>query len=357
MPEPFIDLRSDTVTRPTPAMRKAMAEAEVGDDHYGEDPTVNRLEALAASLLGFEAAVFVPSGTMANAMAVRVLTVPGDEVLAEARAHVVNFEISGLATLSGVMPRMVSTEDGLLTAEAIRRAVRPKGLYRSDLSLVVLENTQNLAGGVVQDVASTRAAIAEARAQGLKVHLDGARLWNASVALGVGPRELAAGVDTVMVDLSKGLCAPVGALLASSAELVLKARRVRKQLGGGLRQAGILAAAGIVALESMRDRLAEDHAHARLLGEALAKVKGAKVKPVATNIVIAVLEGRSAPEVVTALAARGVRALAMDARTLRLTTHHDVSRADCERAAQLLREALDPAAPCHDAEANKEKST
>ena len=342
MPEPerSIDLRSDTVTRPTPAMRKAMAEAEVGDDHYGEDPTVNRLEALAASLLGFEAAVFVPSGTMANAMAIRVLTEPGDEVLAEERAHVVNYEISGLATLSGVMARMVSTEDGLLTAEAIRRSVRPKGVYRSDLSLVVLENTQNLAGGVVQDVASTRAAIAEARAHGLKVHLDGARLWNASVALGVEPRELAAGVDTVMVDLSKGLCAPVGALLASSAERILKARRVRKQLGGGLRQAGILAAAGIVALESMVDRLALDHANARLLGEALAKVKGAKVKPVATNIVIALLEGQSAPEAVTALASRGVRAIAMDGRTLRLTTHHDVSRADCERAASLVLEAL-----------------
>jgi threonine aldolase len=340
--ERSIDLRSDTVTRPTPAMRKAMAEAEVGDDHYGEDPTVNRLEALAAALLGFEAAVFVPSGTMANAMALRVLTRPGDEVLAEERAHVVNYEISGLATLSGVMARMVSTPDGLMTAEAIRRSVRPKGLYRSDLSLVVLENTQNLAGGVVQDVASTRAAIAEARAHGMKVHLDGARLWNAAVALGVPPRELAAGVDSLMVDLSKGLCAPVGALLAASSELIQKARRVRKQLGGGLRQAGILAAAGIVALQSMTERLAEDHANARLLGLALAKVKGATVKPVATNIVIALLEGRSAPEAVAALAARGVRAIAMDARTLRLMTHHDVSRADCEHAAQLLREALEP---------------
>ncbi len=336
----MIDLRSDTVTKPTPAMRKAMAEAEVGDDHYGEDPTVNRLEALAASLLGFEAAVFVPSGTMGNAIAVRILTEPGQEVLAEERAHVVNYEIAGLATLSGVMARMISTDDGLVTAEAIRRAVRPKSVYRSDLGLVVLENTQNLAGGVVQDVAGTRAAIAEARTHGLKVHLDGARLWNAAVALGVAPRELAAGADTVMVDLSKGLCAPVGALLVSSAARIEKARRVRKQLGGGLRQAGILAAAGIVALETMVDRLAEDHANARLLGEALAKVRGAAVKPPATNIVIALLEGRSAPEAVAALAARGVRAIAMDARTLRLTTHHDVSRADCERAANLLREAL-----------------
>ena len=343
-PERFIDLRSDTVTRPTPAMRKAMAEAEVGDDVYGEDPTVNRLEALAASLLGFEAAVFVPSGTMANAMAIRVLTTPGDEVLAESRAHVVNYEMSGMAALSGVLARTVSTDDGLVTAEAIRRAVRPPALYRADVRLLVLENTQNLAGGVVQEVASTRAAIAEARALGMKVHLDGARLWNASVALGVPPGDLAAGMDTVMVDLSKGLCAPVGALLASSAELARQARRVRKQLGGGLRQSGILAAAGIVALESMRERLAEDHANARLLGEALARVAEVKVRPVVTNIVIGLLEKRSAPEAVTALAARGVRATAMDARTLRLTTHHDVSRADCEQAARLLGEALEPPA-------------
>lgn len=340
--EPAIDLRSDTVTRPTPAMRKAMAEAEVGDDHYGEDPTVNRLEALAAELLGFEAAVFVPSGTMANAMAIRVLTHPGDEVLAEARAHVVNYEMSGMATLSGVIARTVSTDDGLLTAEAIRRAVRPRALYRSDVSLLVLENTQNLAGGVVQDVASTRAAIAQARALGMNVHLDGARLWNAAVALGVPPRDLAAGADTVMVDLSKGLCAPVGALLASSAELVRKARRVRKQLGGGLRQSGILAAAGIVALESMTERLVEDHANARLLGEALARVEGIRVRPVATNIALGLFEGPRAPEAVVALANRGVRATAMDARTLRLMTHHDVSRADCERAARLLGEALAP---------------
>jgi threonine aldolase len=336
----MIDLRSDTVTKPTPAMRRAMAEAEVGDDHYGEDPTVNRLEALAAETLGFEAAVFLPSGTMGNAIAVRLLTRRGDEVLAEPRAHVVNYEIAGLATLSGVMARMVSTPDGLLTAEVIRAAQRPTSLYRSDLSLVVLENTQNLAGGVVQDVDSTRAALVEARAHGMKAHLDGARLWNAAVALGVAPRTLAAGFDTVMVDLSKGLCAPVGALLAASAGLVREARRVRKQLGGGLRQAGILAAAGIVALETMVSRLAEDHENARLLGLALARVPGARVKPVATNIVVAELEGRDAPEAVRALEANGVRAVAMDARTLRLVTHHDVSRADCERAAGLVERAL-----------------
>jgi threonine aldolase len=253
--------------------------------------------------------------------------------------------MAGSAALSGVMPRLVRTPDGLLTAESIREAMRPRSLYRSDLRLVVLENTQNLAGGVVQDVASTRAAIAEAREHGLEVHLDGARLWNAAVALGVEARELAQGASTVMVDLAKGLGAPVGALLVSSAERVRAARRVRKQLGGGMRQAGILAAAGIVALETMVDRLAEDHANARLLGEALARVKGAAVKPVATNIVIAHLTGRTAPEAVAALEGLGVRAVAMDARTLRLTTHKDVSRADCERAAGLLLEALSPGGP------------
>jgi threonine aldolase len=338
----LIDLRSDTVTKPTPAMRRAMAEAEVGDDVYGEDPTVNRLEALAAATLGFEAALFLPSGTMGNAVAVRLLTEPGQEVLAEERAHVVNYEMSGLATLSGVMPRTVRTPDGLLTAEAIRAAIRPKSGYTAELGLVVLENTQNLAGGIVQDVDSMRAAIAEARTHGLRVHLDGARVWNAAVALGVPPKALASGADTVMVSLAKGLGAPVGALLAASAALVAKGRRVRKQLGGGMRQAGILAAAGIVAIETMVERLAEDHANARLLGEALRRVEGATVKPVETNIVIAVLEGRSAPEAVSALRERGLLGLAMDARTLRLTTHKDVSRADCARAAALLEGALSP---------------
>jgi threonine aldolase len=337
---PAIDLRSDTVTRPTPAMRKAMAEAEVGDDLYGEDPTVNRLQEEAARRLGFEAALFVPSGTMGNAIAVRLLTRPGQEMLVDERAHVVQYEIAGMAALSGVMPRTVAMPDGLITAEAIRGSMRPKAVYRSDLGLVVLENTQNLAGGIVQSVESTQAAIAAARELGLNVHIDGARLFNASVALGVAAGSLVAGADTVMIDLAKGLCAPVGALLMCSSARIDEARRVRKQLGGGMRQAGVIAAAGLVALETMIPRLAEDHANARLLGDALALVPGARVARVETNIAIAVLAGRRAPQAVAALAARGVLAIAMDANTLRLTTHHDVSRRDCERAAALLREAL-----------------
>jgi threonine aldolase len=336
----MIDLRSDTVTRPTPEMRRAMAEAEVGDDVYAEDPTVNRLQELGAGRLGFEAALFVPSGVMGNEIAIRVLTRPGQEVLADDRSHVVQYELAGMAALSGVMPRVVATPDGILTPEAIRAALKPKVYYRSDVGLVVLENTHNLAGGTVYDVAQTRAALEACRAAGLAVHLDGARLWNAAVALGCEPRELAAGADTLMVTLSKGLCAPVGSLLLGSRERVQEARRVRKQLGGGMRQAGILAAAGIVALESMIPRLAEDHANARLLAKALQGCRGVEVAPARTNIVVAALSGRAAPEVVSALTARGVLATAMDGTTLRLVTHRDVSRADCEAAAAALAAVL-----------------
>lgn len=333
-----IDLRSDTVTRPTPEMRRAMAEAEVGDDVYGEDPTVNRLQETAAGLLGFEAALFVPSGTMGNAIAIRILTSPGQEVLAEERSHVVQFELAGMATLSGVIPRTVRGDGGRLTPETVRSAVRPRAYYRSDLALVVLENTHNLAGGTVTGVAAVQATIAACREAGLKVHVDGARVWNAAIALGVEPKALVAGADTVMVCLSKGLAAPVGSLLASSRERIEEARRVRKQLGGGMRQAGVLAAAGLLALETMIPRLAEDHANARLLGEALARCPGVRVTPVETNIVVAVLDKRSAPELVSALSGQGVLASAMDQSTLRLVTHKDVSRADCERAAGIVRQ-------------------
>ena len=335
-----IDLRSDTVTRPTPEMRKAMAEAEVGDDVYGEDPTVNRLEARAAQLLGMEAALFVPSGTMGNAIAVRVLTERGDEVLVERRSHVARYELSGMSVLSGVMPRMVDAPGGHLTPDDVRAAVGPRAYYKSDVSLVVLENTHNLGGGTVQRVEEVQAVIAAARECGFRVHLDGARIWNAAIALGVPPAALVEGVDTVMSCLSKGLCAPVGSVLASSRERIEKARRVRKLLGGGMRQAGILAAAGLVALDALVPRLADDHANARRLGEALGRGRGVRVAPVETNIVVATLEGRTAPDVVAALRQEGVLATAMDARTLRLVTHRDVSREDCERAAVALGPAL-----------------
>lgn len=335
-----IDLRSDTVTKPTPEMREAMAQAEVGDDVYGEDPTVNRLEARAAELLGMEAALFVPSGTMGNAIAIRILTERGDEVLVERRSHVVKYELSGMSALSGVMPRMVDAPGGHLTPADVRAAVAPRAYYKSDVSLVVLENTHNLGGGTVQGVEEFQAVVAAARECGFRVHLDGARVWNAAVALGVPPAALVAGADTVMACLSKGLCAPVGSVLASSRERIERARRARKLLGGGMRQAGILAAAGLVALDTLVPRLAEDHANARLLGEALARGRGVRVAPVETNIVVATLEERTAPDVVAALRGEGVLAIAMDARTVRLVTHRDVSRAECERAAALVERVL-----------------
>jgi threonine aldolase len=333
---PLIDLRSDTVTRPTAAMRRAMAEAEVGDDHYGEDPTVNRLQDEVARLLGFESALFVPTGTMGNEIAIRILTHPGDQVVVEERSHVVEYELSGMAVLSGVVPRMVRAQDGLLTPEIILNALKPPTLNRAAASLVVLENTHNLAGGVVTPVEDMCALISAAHDAGLRVHVDGARLWNAAVATGVSASGLVAGADSVMVTLSKGLGCPAGSLLASSREHIESARRVRQQLGGGMRQAGVLAAAGLVAIESMIPRLAEDHANARRLADALVGCAGVDVVLPQTNIVVARLTGRTAPDAAAALKARGVLASAMDKETLRLVTHHDVSREDCERARRIV---------------------
>ena len=334
----MIDLRSDTVTRPTPEMRRAMAEAEVGDDVYGEDPTVIRLQEEAARRLGFEAALWVPTGVMGNEIAIRVLTRPGQEVLADARSHVVQYELAGMAALSGVMPRIVHAENGLITADDIRAAARPPAYYRSDLGLVVLENTHNLAGGTVADESMMRAAIAAAHDAGLPVHVDGARLWNAAVALGVEPRQLVAGADTTMVTLSKGLCAPAGSILLGRRALMEEARRVRKQLGGGMRQVGILAAAGRIALDTMTRRLGDDHENARLLAEALSACRSVKLAPVRTNIVVAEMVDLpgAAVNVVQELARRQVLGTAMDARTIRLVTHHDVSRSDCEKAGGIL---------------------
>jgi threonine aldolase len=334
-----VDLRSDTVTRPTPAMRRAMAEAEVGDDVFGEDPTVRALEARVAELLGFEAALFVPSGTMGNAIAIRLLTERGDEVLVERRSHVVRYELSAMSVLSGVMPRMVDAAGGHLLPEQVRAAVAPAAYYKSDVKLVVLENTHNLAGGTVMGVAETAAVVSACREAGFRVHLDGARIWNAAVALGVSPSTLAAGADTVMTCLSKGLGCPVGSLVASSRERIERARRVRKLFGGGMRQAGVLAAAGLVAFDEAIARLAEDHAHARRLAVAL-QGPGVRVTPPTTNIVVATLEGRSATDVVGALAERGVLAIAMDGQTLRLVTHRDVSGDDCSRAVEALSAVL-----------------
>ncbi len=332
-----IDLRSDTMTRPTPAMRRAMAEAEVGDDLWGEDPTVNRLQAKAAALLGFEAALYVPTGTMANEIAIRLLARPGQLVVADARSHVIEYELAGMAALSGAMPLPLRTADGSLTPELLRSAAKPRGVNRPDVGMVVLENTHNLGGGTVATPARMRDAIAAAHDLGWKVHVDGARLWNAAIAQGCEPRALLTDADTAMVALSKGLCCPIGSLLVASAERIAEARRIRSLFGGGWRQAGIVAAAGVLAIDTMLPRLAEDHAHARLLADALGACRGVSVVPPQTNIVVAQIESGAA-EAAAKLAERGVLASVMDRTTLRLVTHHDVSQEDCRAAAAAIRE-------------------
>jgi threonine aldolase len=335
----MIDLRSDTVTKPTAAMRRAMAEAEVGDDYYGEDPTVVRLERTAAETLGFEAALFVPSGTMGNQVALRLHARPGEEVIVEARSHVMQHELGALAALSGILPRPIPTEDGRLNPSHLEGAIRPRSDTTADVRAIVLENTHNLAGGTVSTAEECRALFRAAHDRGLRVHVDGARIWNAAIALGVSPGALVDGADTAMTCLSKGLCCPVGSLVFASKDAIPEARRIRKQLGGGMRQAGIIAAAGLVALESMTCRLAEDHGNAAHLAGLLAAA-GLDVIPPRTNIVVVRRREGDAYPFVQALRERGVRATAMDAGIVRFVTHNDVSRADCERAARAAEEIL-----------------
>jgi threonine aldolase len=331
----IIDLRSDTVTVPTPAMRAAMAAAEVGDDVYGEDPTVRRLEELAAERVGMEAALFVPSGTMGNQLAVLSHCARGEELYAEETAHIYLNECGGPAVLAGVSVRPLSGQRGRFTPETLRAAVRPADVHYPPPRLVCLENTHNRAGGTVWPLAAIAAVAAEARHLGLAVHMDGARLFNAAVALGVPAARICAPLDSVMFCVSKGLAAPVGSLLCGRADFVARARRYRKLLGGGMRQAGVLAAAGIVALEQMVDRLAEDHANARRLAEGLAAVPGLRVDPgaVETNMVMVdlVAPAPAPAEVAAALRSRGV-ICGGEGRRWRLVTHKDVDRAGVEQA-------------------------
>ncbi|MCI0343480.1 MAG: aminotransferase class I/II-fold pyridoxal phosphate-dependent enzyme [Planctomycetales bacterium] len=339
---PPSDFRSDTVTRPSAEMRKAMAEAEVGDDGFGDDPTVRRLEERVAETLGKEAAVFVPSGTMGNQVAIRVLTSPGDEVVVEAESHTVLYELAGPAVISGVQLRPVPGEGGVLAPDAVEAAFRPADAHAPPTSLLVVENTHTVAGGRIVPLERFRALVGVARRRGARVHLDGARLWNAEAATGVPAREWAALADTAMVSMSKGLGAPVGSLLAGSRETIAAARRVRKMLGGGMRQAGVLAAAALVGLERNRPRLGEDHARARRLAAGLADVAGCRADPgaVETNIVLARTATGAAPGVVQGLAARGVLAVPMGPETVRFVTHVDVGDVDVERA---IAEARDTA--------------
>ena len=345
----MIDLRSDTVTRPTPAMREAMASAEVGDDVYGEDPTVNRLEKDAAEIFGREAAIFVPTGTMGNQIAIRLHTQHGQEVICEARSHVLDWEMAMVAAFSGCVPRTVAAERGILTWDHIKPAIGAKIYYRAQTALVCLENTHNMAGGTVTPLRVMEEVWAGAREAGLPVHLDGARVFNAATALGIPVANLTNGFDSVMFCLSKGLGAPVGSMLVGSRKAIDQARVHRKALGGGMRQAGVLAAAGLIALHEMPKRLGEDHANARLLAEAVAAnpdTAEIDLDAVQTNIVIFKLRGRDganggdAQGFAGALKQKGVLVSAIGPHSIRFVTHYDVDRAACERAAAIVSEEL-----------------
>lgn len=331
----MIDLRSDTVTRPTEEMRRAMAVAEVGDDVYGEDPTVRALEERVAGLLGKEAALFTPTGSMANVLAVASLVSPGEEVLCEASAHIVRAELGAHGALTGITSRTWSDAAGQIDLPAIQELYAPDmGSYFVRTTAVSVENTHNFAGGTVLPLEDLRALRAWATSAGCGVHLDGARVWNAHVATGTPLAAYAETADVVAVCLSKGLGAPVGSLVAGTAEMAERARVRRKRMGGGMRQAGILAAAGLYALDHHVDRLAEDHEHARLIAEAC----GVDPATVPTNIVV--VDVPDAPAVVAAAAEQGVLLGAVGPRRVRLLTHLDVSRSDAEKAAAVLARVL-----------------
>ena len=344
----MIDLRSDTVTRPTPAMRRAMMEAEVGDDVYGEDPTVNRLESRAAQIAGKEAALFVPTGTMGNTIAVKLLTEHGQEVICDSRAHLLDYEMSMVAWFSGCVVRAIATADGVLSWDAVRRLIKPVNPYSAPTGLVEIENTHNMAGGSVYPMKTVREICDGAHERGVKVHMDGARIFNAAAALGMPVKEIAASADTLMFCLSKGLGAPAGSILAGPAERIAKGRLYRKRLGGGMRQVGVLAAACLVALEESPRRLEDDHRNARFLAEGLARMAGVRIDPagVATNIVVFDVSGTGiAPgEISARLKQRGILLNAINDRQMRAVTHYDVSREDCARAVEALAEVLAPVA-------------
>ena len=347
MAQTAVDLRSDTVTRPTAAMRRAMAEAEVGDDVFGDDPTVIALEQRVATLAGKEAALYVPSGTMGNQLAVHVLTRPSDEVLLEAHSHIYLYEQGGMATNSGCLAHPVRGERGVLPHDALLASLRGEDDHVSRVSLVCAENTHNRDGGAIVPLERLRALAALARERGLRVHLDGARLWNASVATGVPVAEWAACADTLMMCFSKGLGAPVGSILTGPAPLMRAARRARKRWGGGMRQAGILAAACLHALDHHVTRLAEDHARARRLAAGFAQAPGVRVTPPDTNIVFAELDSPlpDAKAMVTLLQAHGVRMGSYGPRLVRAIVHLDVDDAGVDRAIAAFREVVESHAP------------
>lgn len=336
----YIDLRSDTVTRPTPAMRQAIFEAEVGDDVYGEDPTVNRLEQVAAEMAGKEAAVYVPTGTMGNQTAIKTHTRHGQEIIVHERSHIVLYEMGGPAQISGCITRTVPAEDGILTWDKIEPLVRPAGNHFQGTGLISVENTHNMAGGRVYPQHVLDEICDQAHERGVKVHMDGARVFNAAAYLGRPVREIAAKADSVMFCLSKGLGAPVGSMLAGSADFIERARLVRRLLGGSMRQAGILAAAGLVALDTSPAGLGADHENAKFLASKLAEMPGIVADPsvVETNIVILEVSGTgmTGKQVSAQLKERGVLANPISEFRMRMLTHFDVTRQQCQQAMEIL---------------------
>lgn len=344
MAEKVIDLRSDTVTKPSPAMRRAMAEAEVGDDVYLEDPTVNRLQARAAEIFGREAGLFVPSGSMGNLACIMAQTERGQEVICEAAGHIYNYEMASMSALGGVLPRVIPTTDGIMTWEQIAPAIREKAYYRPQTALVALENTHNMAGGTVYPTRLTQAICSRAHDAGLKVHLDGARVFNAAVCLGEKVAEVTKGFDSVQFCFSKGLGAPVGSMIVGSQDLIERCRVIRKMLGGGMRQAGVLAAAALVALEEGPKRLHLDHENAKLLAQGLANIPRIRIQAekVQTNIVLYDVSetGMTSTEFLKRVGQRNVLGGPVDARRVRMVTHLDVDRAAIELALRITGEVV-----------------
>jgi len=344
MPELVIDLRSDTVTKPSPEMRKAMAEAEVGDDVFIEDPTVNKLQNRAAEIFRREAALFVPSGTMGNLTCILAQTRPGQEVICEEAGHIYNYEMASMSAVAGVLPRVVRGDQGILTWEIVSKVIRPHIYYRPQTALISLENTHNMAGGTVYPTKQAHEICDRAHDAGVSVHLDGARVFNAATYLNEDVAEMTKKFDSIQFCLSKGLGAPVGSMIVGSRDFIERCRSLRKMLGGGMRQVGVLAAAGLVALDNGPKRLHMDHENAKFLANELASVPGITLNPatVQTNIVIFDVRksGWASGDILNTLAQRGVLAVPVDNDKIRMVTHLDVNRNDVERAANITREVF-----------------
>ncbi len=340
----FSDFRSDTVTKPTERMRRAMFEAEVGDDVLGDDPTVKKLEEIAAEKAGKESALFVPSGSMGNSICVKLWTKEGEEIILEERCHIYNIELSNLAIFSRVLPRPIPSKRGTMSPDDVEKAVRKRGLTSNGTSLICLENTHNFWSGAVVSVENFKEIRKIAQKHNLKIHLDGARIFNASIAKRIPVTEWTSLVDSVMFCLSKGLSAPIGSIIAGSKEFIEEARRLRKLLGGGMRQVGIIASAGIVALQEMIERLEEDHLLAKKLAIGLSEIKGIEIDPeeVETNIIIFKVkkEGISAKKFVEFLEEKGILSLAISEEEVRFCTHKDVGEKDVEKVLKACKEVL-----------------